>query len=379
MFIVYMFRASIFISIVISMTVTNRVAAAPIAEKAGSVSTIGYQLSDFEDYSRNSSAADGFEFIVGYSFRQPRDGWMRVHLNEISIDPSEMFDLVLVNSDGEDMVSIASNELAEHQSDGWTSPMVVGPNITVEVRSNALTTNSAFRIAEIAYETAGGSALSVTGGKDQRELVGLIEEGESSIKVMSRAVGQINYRAEDGIYYNCTGFLIDEDRLLTNEHCINSTYRCRHMNVQFGFLSWSVNTDQFRCGAIVSKSEVYDFALLEIPGRPGNIWGSLELSNSDPNDGDLLYIIQHPDGRPQELSREDCFVVNRIVPGLEADSDFAHECDTEGGSSGSPVIDPSSGQVKGLHHWGFDDTDPNFSILNRAVRVTKILNQLNSN
>ena len=86
-------------------------------------------------------------------------------------------------------------------------------------------------------------------------------------------------------------------------------------------------------------------------------------------------IIQHPGGEPKKFSLEGCVVAGLQRAGASAEpTDFGHECDTKGGSSGSPVFDRTTGRVVGLHHFGFREglDEP----VNQAVEIGRILGDL---
>jgi hypothetical protein len=86
----------------------------------------------------------------------------------------------------------------------------------------------------------------------------------------------------------------------------------------------------------------------------------LDLDNRAAIPGEEIYIPQHPGGRSKEIALYDssesggvCRVremVNSCVGGYY--SDVAYTCDSEGRSSGSPVIAVSTNKVIALHHCG---------------------------
>ena len=90
-----------------------------------------------------------------------------------------------------------------------------------------------------------------------------------------------------------------------------------------------------------------------------------------------MVMIQHPAGRPKQVSIVNCKVMGARVAGVtSALTDFGHGCDTLNGSSGSPAIDIQTGRVLGLHHLGYLPTD---EPVNRAVQIQQILDFLRTN
>jgi len=257
------------------------------------------------------------------------------------------------------------------QGKTYSSDLFLGSDVILKVVAENEPKNLSFRLAEIAFETDAGAPLSVTDPGDQR-----IETRELSIedprRESGRSVGKLVYRSEDGRTYLCTGFLISPNQLLTNEHCINSTYRCSTALAIFGFFHSTGQTEQARCAKIIVKDKSLDFSLIELDRPAGNNWGFLTLATNVPVTPQKLYIPQHPDGRIQETSIEGCRMIQPLVQGVDRNTDFSHSCDTEGGASGSPTIDETTNEVVGLHHWGFESSSESFRDVNRAVRIDEI-------
>lgn len=192
----------------------------------------------------------------------------------------------------------------------------------------------------------------------------------------------------DRQYWSCSGVLVADNLFLTNWHCggINELpdegyWHPLIVNDVIIDLSWDDDkiSRDYVATRVVDRSPEFDFALLEIKpitslgkARPAPVNISL-AANED------LWIIHHPLAEQKRLSA--CAVVRASNPGWRpgsGDSDFTHQCDTEGGSSGAPVFN-SRGEVVGLHHRGFD-LDPNCQPLstrvNKAVRMEAIINHL---
>src|SRR5262249_3175661 len=75
--------------------------------------------------------------------------------------------------------------------------------------------------------------------------------------------------------------------------------------------------------------------------------------------GEPLYIPQHPDGDPTEIAMASdgdrggaCIVKDARADGYGTATDVSYYCDTQGGSSGSPVISRGTNKVIALHHFG---------------------------
>lgn len=91
----------------------------------------------------------------------------------------------------------------------------------------------------------------------------------------------------------------------------------------------------------------FDFAIVRVgknaAGKhPGEIYGTLKLAASDLTTAKtMLCMIQHPSGRPKKIEAGPMH--SNVGSRIDYDS-----LDTEGGSSGSPILSPG-GEVVGVH------------------------------
>lgn len=154
----------------------------------------------------------------------------------------------------------------------------------------------------------------------------------------------------------CTAWRVGPDnRVLTNNHCFTGGA---------GIEVW-FNHDCTTCGgstsATVTKvlvsqvprtSAARDYTLFRVTDF-GSLasFGYLELDARVPAVGEEVYVIGHPAGELEKLSLRDdqngggyCVVSAVRVNGSSSQSDIAYRCDTEGGSSGSPVRVPAHEQ-----------------------------------
>ncbi|MGH2823777.1 MAG: trypsin-like serine peptidase [Thermoleophilaceae bacterium] len=198
----------------------------------------------------------------------------------------------------------------------------------------------------------------------------------------SRAIAKLSIK--DGAKrYSCSGFLIGENHLLTNEHCMPAGIAVRTpgscseaIEVLFNYDGDGAQPSPCLCTEVLEKNTGLDYAVLRLAGEPGKSWGVLRLETTRLPRGGLaepLRVIQHPGGRPKAVAIQRCRTDRVGVPGIEdggVDQDFEHTCDTEGGSSGSPVLD-GSGRVIGLHHFGF--TEDAAVRRNQAVLMQRVV------
>lgn len=86
--------------------------------------------------------------------------------------------------------------------------------------------------------------------------------------------------------------------------------------------------------------------------------------------GQKLLVAGHPSARQKEMDRSDECVLRTIAIQIEEEREtITHLCDTEGGSSGSPVMDRETGRIVGLH-WG-GNGEYNF-----AIPIAKVISDL---
>lgn len=183
-----------------------------------------------------------------------------------------------------------------------------------------------------------------------------------------QAVASILFE-DGGSFFICTGGLLaDTDGtqtpfFLTANHCVSSSNVASTVETYFDYVTTCSNPDCTQpysnvgetVGAtILSTSSNTDHTLMELSANPvtpdGTVaylgWNSTAVANTD---GFNLFRISHPSGAPQaytEHSVDTGAGTCRTLPR----GDFIYSNDTfgatEGGSSGSPVVD-SNGDVVG--------------------------------
>ncbi|MBI4518603.1 MAG: FG-GAP repeat protein [Deltaproteobacteria bacterium] len=201
----------------------------------------------------------------------------------------------------------------------------------------------------------------------------------------------------------CTGWLLgSEGHVVTNNHCIANA--AETTNTDFEFLAErSCATDCTASGACAgtvidgstatfvttdSKCNL-DYTLVKLPADPSPRYGYLTLRPTGAVDGEQMYIVGHPAGWGKQISLEsddpadpndvctvDSIGANRCDPdgdcaSVTGPSEVGYMCDTQGGSSGSPVLGYNDNEVIALHHCA--------NCPNRGERIQDIITDLGNN
>ncbi|NJN64984.1 MAG: hypothetical protein HC882_09000 [Acidobacteria bacterium] len=169
---------------------------------------------------------------------------------------------------------------------------------------------------------------------------------------------------------HCTGWLAScENHIITNQHCVGSQAELEQIEFQFEFKRPGCGTGtasvelQLQGGTLLDVDAGLDYALI-MPALAGHdpqaTYGFMQLETRLPDVGELMYIPGHPSGDPKRLSIEStdpndpglCDVHSVSEPACTGGPvpDVGYFCDTEGGSSGSPVLSYQTHKVIALHH-----------------------------
>jgi hypothetical protein len=180
----------------------------------------------------------------------------------------------------------------------------------------------------------------------------------------------MRFEDDAGGFFFCTGSLISHrNHFITNSHCVNSESEVDSLEVRFNYEYTTCNGSTLKtyqtygssANDLLVTNEGLDFSLLTLAGNPAGTYGYLPVNGENLEVGDGLYLPQHPGGRPKEMhsrhtgsATEDCRVkfADWTEPGYSSGASIQHTCDTEGGSSGSPVLNYNH-QVVALHHTGY--------------------------
>lgn len=172
---------------------------------------------------------------------------------------------------------------------------------------------------------------------------------------------------------NCTGFLVNEDTLMTNNHCIGSAAEA--LNVRAIFRDGNDAKATYACDKFITTNSQYDFTLVKCTGSPGRRFGWVGLAEQKTQPGERIYVVQE---NCDYLQDPRCVINKYVAFGEVLASQAArlfHDADTLGGSSGSPIFSEETHQVVALHHAGGVDRNegvPMYQIKMMIAATTKV-------
>lgn len=300
----------------------------------------------------------------------------------------EAGDLVVVRSPDASASYIYSEKGRDNRGD-FIATFIPGDTAVVQYfpASTATTTNSAFSISGFFRGFPAKSDESLCGSDNTRPAK-CYASGNTLYSSLPNAYTKSQAIARlliDGSSL-CTGWLIGSaGHLITNQHCITSASDAAALDVEFNAESSACSVEcktQLGCaGTVVATSTTFvtndedlDYALVKLPSSASiSSYGYLQLRASGPKLGEQIYIPQHPVGYAKRIAS----VVDGGSVATILSTGATHSCgtnqvgynaDTQGGSSGSPVIAASDNAVVALHHCG--------GCQNVAVDVRDIISDL---
>jgi len=216
----------------------------------------------------------------------------------------------------------------------------------------------------------------------------------NKIVMFSAAVVRVRWAAPSRSTRWCTGVQIEPGTILTNRHCLPPDFNLStpqgEVAVQFGEFSKGLGDVAETIPASVSiaqksngQGDTYkrDMAILKLKFQPQSelykktVIPLAEVSTPD-KQSVLLSVWSYDSPMGKVVSRGPLCKANlgqEAAWNCDKPVGFYHQCETEEGSSGSPIIDVDSGKLIGLHYLG---VAPNGG--NCALRVEEIKKELQS-
>jgi lysyl endopeptidase len=300
------------------------------------------------------------------TFRYAGASYVKLHFNRMSMTSGEY--LTVSNADGTESYRYDSgNAVAD-----WAMS-ITGDTAKVEMRgtgdvsvdqvARGYTRTEQAKVPEsqLTAPDRTGREESVCGGDESMDAV-CYRSADPVAYTRSKAIARLLINGTE----LCTGWRVGRDnRMLTNNHCFTTSAEAAKTEVWFDYQcakcggSGALQPTKVWGATVLATDHTYDYTLFTV----GNFaavqkFGFLALDTTRPVKGQELYIPQHPAGEPTRIAGAlgekagTCAVADNAYAGYAPASDVAYYCDTEGGSSGSPVLSRKTNRVVALHHFG---------------------------
>ena len=201
-------------------------------------------------------------------------------------------------------------------------------------------------------ESLGGAAADVSLRQNVFEPIADLRE-DDEVYQAARAVGRLDLLIEDAdgrFTSTCTGTLINGGTaVLTNYHCVPSfSGEIIEASLLLDYLSADSETTRVQLSVTPSESDPdLDFSIVPVAGEVPDDIPNLTFRHDNLEPRERLLIIHHPAGQPKMMTQFQCATARSI----SESTNLRHSCDTQPGSSGSPIFNFER-EIVGIHHSG---------------------------
>ncbi|MCP2259340.1 Trypsin-like peptidase domain-containing protein [Streptoalloteichus tenebrarius] len=338
--------------------------------------------------------ADG---AASTTIRRPGAWYVKVHLSDLRLRPGEV--VTVANPDRTEVHTYSADPRharpgdspASPDGDGFWAMSITGDTAVVSLGArDGAAPSAASRVAvdritrgytdeEIANRRS-FQVFSICGNNNYKDAVCY---KSSNPKEFSKTPAVARLLMNGSTL--CTGWRVGaKNRMLTNNHCFADTATAKKTEVWFNYQcptcggTSSGPVTKVLANSVLKTSSALDYTLFDVQNFSTiGSFGYLELDARVPAVGEEMYIVQHPGGKLKKLALTDdqspsgnCQVKAVKVDGSSRQADISYMCDTEGGSSGSPVLSRRTHKVIGLHHFG--------GCPNQGVRIDLVAAQIGS-
>lgn len=179
------------------------------------------------------------------------------------------------------------------------------------------------------------------------------------LRKLTLPIGRLEALRNSKVMHVCTAFLISNQHILTNEHCVRGKPKGMLFRYDYTFVGEGAEARAMVIDPVpLEQNQKLDYAILkrgfgDLPTSIGSKY--VRLSTAELGLGEAVLLVGHPDGMPKMVSQpKSCNVrdaiprkLNRIdnpVYGIELG------CSSLGGSSGSPIFQIRTTQVAAILH-----------------------------
>lgn len=350
----------------------------------------------FESPHPYSNSGGAGSLVWSQSVKYDGASYIAVHFSKFELAEGDY--LLVKSPDNERSWSYTDkgNYNSDKPDEGFWSIPIYGSELIIEIYKNSDITNyygytiDKFARGYTEEEMDGEEDFEALCGSDNSLNAKCYQSSEPTVYNRSRAVARLLINGTSA----CTGWLIgDQGHIMTNNHCVGSSSAANNVTVEFmaeGSTCATNCNSWFGCPGTIAASSTglvqthinLDYSLLSLPTNVSGTYGFLQLRPAGASVGERMYIPQHPQAWGKKIalvsdhssdsSDGNAHVFSVTSPRCGGTgNDIGYYADTQGGSSGSPVLGYNDHLVISLHHCG---TCPN-----RGVPIQEIITNLGSN
>lgn len=307
------------------------------------------------------------EVIYEEEFFSRSASYVKLYFENFDLAPGDYLEIT-GNKTGESILYAEKGKIVDQNktmiSNFWSRVMLDDKVVVKLYSSGNIGTHKGFEIKKVAYgyseekiaaQLKANQSQKAICSADNKESIACYDGTEMFEK--AKAVCRLLIGGSS----LCTGWLLgSEGNIMTNNHCIGSASDAQNTDFMFNYQYENCSETIDGQTDIVASSSTFiktsssiDYTLVQLPVNPTSTYGYLSLSSVIPAAGDRIYIPQHPGGRRKEISvNSDDGFSSVFDTNLSNTQEVRYLADTEGGSSGSPVIDFDSNLVIAIHNTG---------------------------
>jgi V8-like Glu-specific endopeptidase len=315
----------------------------------------------------------------------PGATFLRIHFQKFNLPDGDY--LTVSNPDGSELWTYTGK--GPRGTGEFWSFMVESDTAIVELHSGSWLKGRGGRYGVAIDRIAHGTvAVHEDGGPIEKVICGTDGRRDAVCytSINTRPVARLSFQS-GGSSFVCTGWLVagsNGSTMLTNNHCVATQTEVSTVQARFNYQrttcggATTAATTTYAGGTFLRTSASLDYTILTLQGNPEATWGEYTATTKTPPIGLAINFPQHPGGGLKRVGfwkdsaqtqRCDVATANANYGGAAANSQMGYGCDSEGGSSGSPIMDAGTGRIIGLHHFGGVSSNP---CLNSATQLKNV-------
>ncbi|MFN7133352.1 MAG: trypsin-like serine peptidase [Myxococcales bacterium] len=200
----------------------------------------------------------------------------------------------------------------------------------------------------------------------------------------AKAVGYLSIPAKGT---RCTAWLIANDKVVTNNHCIANAEQAVGARVSFNYEDGVSSTQRiwWDCSGFVKSWTDVDATVLTCKARdgklPGQVYGTVALASANAATNASIYVLHQ---NCDYYTTSGCSPTKKYSPGYVKNGSYSttqltYTADTLGGSSGSAVFIRTgtyAHKLVALHNLGFGGDENGRGTQNGGIKVLSLKKRL---